>query len=415
MQRDCTRDCTKGLHKGIVAKGLHKVLKIIASIFGKSIKPFIEWVGLKVNFPSINVEMPSFNDIFDDFKMSLSSLNPSDSSSNSSFWQENIPTDTKINIQRISVPELNISSPLNKERAEELLALEWIVQLYHSGVFTTILILLDILWFVYRHSRTYQLAIVLIHGFPKIYDLEKIQKKEEKKEEKKKKKAERQVERGSEEGDSFDSSAVESEDLQDKKGEDVQSKVKKKEEKKKKELKLKKKAEKKPMKKKDESLGSKPDEDQNEIKEERGKKASEDPEEPTNNKETARSTGKDKGQTGKNEDFLKIENTNDEEMISEEPKRKKVISRGLKGLDTLNTAFVKFLVKLKQLNYQVRAQAAQAHDEINACINLSNFVHMLTYSTLTHTIAHFVEHSLYRNLTNTFKCFKCQKYSNNSK
>ena len=191
------------------------------------------------------------------------------------------------------------------------------------------------------------------------------------------------MERGSEERDSFDSSAVESEDLQDKKGEEVQSKVKKKEEKKKKELKLKRKAEKKPMKKKDESLGSKPDEDQNEIKEEREKKASEDREEPTNNKETARSTGKDKGQAGKNEDFLKIENTNDEEMISEEPKRKKVISRGLKGLDTLNTAFVKFLVKLKQLNYQVRAQAAQAHDEINACINLSNFVQMLTYSTLT--------------------------------
>ena len=160
-----------------VAKGLHKVLKGIASIFGKSIKPFIEWVGLKVNFPSINVEMPSFNDIFDDFKVSLSSLNPSDSSSNSSFWRESIPTDTKINIQQISFPELNISSPLNKERAKEVLALEWIVQLYHSGVFTTILILLDILWFVYRHSRTYQLAIVLIHGFPKIYDLEKIQKK----------------------------------------------------------------------------------------------------------------------------------------------------------------------------------------------------------------------------------------------
>lgn len=316
------------------AKGLYKVLDGLAKIFGSGIgKPFIQWVGLSVNFPSINVNLPSFDDIFGDFNSDSLIFQKYELSENFSIWQGNPLTDIKINIQQISFPNLNISRPLSKERADELLALEWIVQLYKSGVFTTILILLDLLWFVYRHSKTYQLAIVLIHGFPKVYELEEIQKKEEKKEEKKKKKEE----------------------------------------------KLKKKLEKKPRKKKDEDKDDGEDleeanEEHRENYEGNGKETMEDTKEISGRTENATSRVKPKphanepgiASAGKNTPNISVDSAqdqesghikrvdnSDEETKSDESKSRKVIGHGMKGLDRLNAIFLKFLIKLKQLNYQV--------------------------------------------------------------
>ena len=42
-----------------------------------------------------------------------------------------------------------------------------------------------------------------------------------------------------------------------------------------------------------------------------------------------------------------------EETKPDESRSSKVISYGLKGLDGLNAVFLKFLIKLKELNYQV--------------------------------------------------------------
>lgn len=314
-----------------VAKGLYKFLDGLAKIFGSGIgKPFIEWVGLSVSFPSIDVNLPSFDDIFSDF--SSDSLVPQTGEENTNFsiWRGHSLTDIKINIQQISVPDLNISRPLTKEKAEELLALEWIVQLYRSGVFTTILIILDFLWFVYRHSKTYQLAVVLIHGFPKVYELEKIQKKEEEKKQKKKKKEE---------------------------------KFKKKEEKK---------ARKKKDKDEDEDLeeGNK---ERDEYHEGSGKKAMVDTKEISGYKDNTKSRVKAKptdetdvalGKKGpkisvesdkkitEHQDIKRVETSGDDSK-SEESKSRKMIGHGLKGLDRLNAAFLKFLIKLKELNYQV--------------------------------------------------------------
>ena len=170
------------------AKGLYNFLDGLAKVFGNGIgKPFIRWVGLSVSFPSIDVNLPSFDDILDDFSSGFLLIPQTGlPDANFSLWQGDFQTDIKININQISFPDLNISRTLSNDRAQELLALEWIVRLYRTGVVTTILIILDVLWFVYRHSRTYQLAVVLIHGFPKVYKLEKIQKREEEKEEDKK-------------------------------------------------------------------------------------------------------------------------------------------------------------------------------------------------------------------------------------
>lgn len=316
------------------AKGLYNFLDGLAKIFGSGIgKPFIQWVGLSVNFPSINVNLPSFDDIFDDFNSDSLNFQKFELSETFSIWQGNPLKDIKINIQQISFPNLNISRLLSKDRAEELLALEWIVQLYKSGVFTTILIILDLLWFVYRHSKTYQLAIVLIHGFPKVYELEEIQNKEEKKEEKKKKKEE----------------------------------------------KLKKKLEKKPRKKKDEDKDDGEDleeanEEHRENYEGNGKETMEDTKEISGRTENATSRVKPKphanepgiASAGKNAPNISVDSAqdqesghikrvdnSDEETKSDESKSRKVIGHGMKGLDRLNAIFAKFLIKIKQLNYQV--------------------------------------------------------------
>lgn len=316
------------------AKGLYNFLDGLASIFGSGIgKPFIQWVGLSVNFPSINVNLPSFDDIFDDFNSDSLNFQKFELSETFSIWQGNPLKDIKINIQQISFPNLNISRLLSKDRAEELLALEWIVQLYKSGVFTTILIILDLLWFVYRHSKTYQLAIVLIHGFPKVYELEEIQNKEEKKEEKKKKKEE----------------------------------------------KLKKKLEKKPRKKKDEDKDDGEDleeanEEHRENYEGNGKETMEDTKEISGRTENATSRVKPKphanepgiASAGKNTPNISVDSAqdqesghikrvdnSDDETKSDESKSRKVIGHGMKGLDRLNAIFAKFLIKIKQLNYQV--------------------------------------------------------------
>lgn len=417
------------------ARGLYKVLNGIAKTFGKSMKPFIRWVGLSVSFPNIHVSLPSFDDLFDDF--ALSSLIPHDSASNSSFIEDVFKSDTRISIKEISVPELNISSPFSKGRAKELLALDWIVQLYQSGMFTVILIVLDSLWFIYRHSKTYQLAVVLIHGFPKIYQLEQIQMKEEKKEKKKKQKARNENDDGNEENSiekqeksskgqdkiNGETEIQELEHLQEEEEKKENSKKKKKEEK------LQPKGAKKARKEnedlrtidgKENSLqlqersGKGKDKINLETKiqeldriqkdqEKKEKKTKEDNLEKKNAKKARQE--KDKGKAidcsknsidlqetfneGKNKintereekttEFRDVTSEQDvntkpteKEIVNEqdeidgsetprnsskfsedEPKWKKGINHGLKGVDLLNTAFVKFLVKLKELNYQV--------------------------------------------------------------
>ena len=426
------------------ARGLYKVLNGIAKTFGKSMKPFIRWVGLSVSFPNVQVSLPSFDDLFDDF--ALSSLTPHDSESNSSFIEDVFKSDTRISIKEMSVPELNISSPFSKGRAKELLALDWIVQLYQSGMFTVILIVLDSLWFIYRHSKTYQLAVVLIHGFPKIYQLEQIQMKEKKKEKKKKKKEDKLQQKARNEN--YDGNEENSIEKQEKssKGQDkingeteiqelehLQEEEEKKEnsKKKKKEDKLQPKGAKKARKENEDLTTIDGEENYLQLQERSGKgkdkinletkiqelvriqkeqekkekKTKEDNLEKKNAKKARQE--KDKGKAidcsknsidmpetfneGKNKvnaereekttEFRDVTSEQDvnakpteKEIVNEqdeidgsenprnsskfgedEPKWKKRINHGLKGVDLLNTAFVKFLVKLKELNYQVRS------------------------------------------------------------
>ena len=295
----------------------------LAKVFGSGIgKPFIKWVGLSVSFPSIDVNLPSFDDIFGDFSGG-NLLTPQTGlpATNFSLWQGNFQKDIKININRISVPDLNISRTLSKDRAQELLALEWFVQLYRTGVVTTILIILDVLWFVYRNSRTYQLAVVLIHGFPKLYKLENIQKKEEKKEEKKNKKEKKQARKKKEKDHKLE--LVNDEHFENYEGTETKS-----------------------MERTKQISGLKGN-TKSRVKAAPTKESNMPSRKniPTNSVES-------EATITKNQDIENVD-ASDQETKSDESKTRKVIGHGLTLLDRFNAVFLKFLIKVKELNYQV--------------------------------------------------------------
>ena len=305
------------------AKGMYNVLDGLAKVFGSGIgKPFIQWVGLSVSFPNINVNLPSFDDIFGDFS-SGNLLIPQTRLPDTNFalWQGDFQTDIKINFNQISFPDLNISRTLRQERAQELMALEWFVQLYRTGVVTTIFIILDLLWFVYRHSKTYQLAVVLIHGFPKVYKLEKIQRTEEEKEEKKRKKEEKNARKKKQKDQELE--LVKDKHLENCKGTEMKSM-----------------------------------ESTKQISVVRENTKSRKRVTPTNEADTP--LGKNSLNESveseeiitENQDIERVDSSG-EETKPDESRTSKVIGHGLKGLDRLNTAFLKFLIKFKELNYQV--------------------------------------------------------------
>lgn len=358
------------------AKGMHKALSEIAAFFGGSMKPFLQWVGLSVNFQSINLEMPSFDDIFGNVNLEMDSLNLSHSNSSSPFWQPQFVTDRKVNIQEISMLQLNVSSPLNKQRTKELLALEWVIKLYESGLFTSVLFLLDTLWFVYRHTKTYQLAVVLIHGFPKVYELEKIREEEEDKEEKMRKrelklrrKAEREIREKSGKVTAIDSEVDSINDLQESSANKLETEQSEEQtfgKKTRKNNKYKplevqalteeKSGECKELEKDTNEIGDLGgDVCDGELKLSMGKNAFVKKTCSTKCTETGKcsQTRKVNGEAhgdADSDELRSIEGTN----TTEDPKRDRLIGRGLKRFDAVNTIFLKFLVKLKELNYQVR-------------------------------------------------------------
>lgn len=318
------------------AKGLYDFLDGLAKVFGSGIgKPFIKWVGLSVSFPSIDVNLPSFDDIFGDFSGgNFPTPQTGLPATNFSLWQGNFQKDIKININRISVPDLNISRTLSKDRAQELLALEWFVQLYRTGVVTTILIILDALWFVYRNSRTYQLAVVLIHGFPKLYKLENIQKKEEKKEEKKNKKEEKQARKKKEKDHKLE--LVNDEHLENYEGTETKSMERTKQ------------------------ISGLEGNTKSRVKAATTKESN-----MPSSKNIPTNSVESEATITKNHDIENVD-ASDQETKSDESKTRKVIGHGLTLLDRFNAVFLKFLIKVKELNYQVSEHLCLIYSRINS-------------------------------------------------
>ena len=174
------------------AKILYETIKALANLFGESMDPFIKWVGLDISFPTVKFELNPFASLFDQFSFEMKKIEVSDPAT--SFpdlkFQARRHNDMGANVQELSPPEVNISSPASQERVSELLALEWILDLAKAGVFSGLFLILDILWFIYRKIKTYQLVVFLLHGFPKYYTLEKIKAIEKKKKNKKRRKEE---------------------------------------------------------------------------------------------------------------------------------------------------------------------------------------------------------------------------------
>ncbi|XP_048583220.1 uncharacterized protein LOC116617592 isoform X2 [Nematostella vectensis] len=166
------------------AKVMYDIIDAASRIFGGGLGPFINWVSLDVSFPRIDVSLGSFDAFFDDFTKSFNKpdLDFDVINYNFSGFHVNLPKKSmSLNLEELEIPEFKFFSPVTGERIEELLVLEWIASLFKTGIISGILLVMDFLWFVYRHCKTYQSALLLLHGIPVVYNLDDIIEDNEKK------------------------------------------------------------------------------------------------------------------------------------------------------------------------------------------------------------------------------------------
>jgi len=81
-------------------------------------------------------------------------------------------------LPEVAIPTFNISSPISSKREKELLFLDTLAA--KSKVLAGILRIVDVMWFVYRHCKTYQAAVILLHGCPVVHDLDKLKNRKHK-------------------------------------------------------------------------------------------------------------------------------------------------------------------------------------------------------------------------------------------
>ena len=105
-------------------------------------------------------------------------------------WKEQL-----LNRAPIPVPKLHsvryrkneTTVKIDKNLIQHVLGVTWVIDLIKTNLLKKVgmvlMIVTDALLFIYRHTRTYAMAVLMIHGFKKIYDLDKLKKQQEKEDE----------------------------------------------------------------------------------------------------------------------------------------------------------------------------------------------------------------------------------------
>ena len=170
------------------AKILYKLAKIFS--FGTMNEGFLSWVGLEYNFGGLNYkyQMPSFTSDFEQFRGRLKEIRSAGVGKACSVKDADMDSFTKEmrtelekkmkekkGNMRTKLPTkqtVRVRAPITKQRAKSLLGITWISKFMKSKVTLFLLASLDILLFVFRNTRTYMLAILLLYGFPKVIDID---------------------------------------------------------------------------------------------------------------------------------------------------------------------------------------------------------------------------------------------------
>ena len=178
----------------------HPVLKIARTLFnvGKFFgiyKSLPGYLGLKQDFSTVKYshKLQSFRSSFDKFEKDLKETESKQENSenlNHNLWQRGRTKSRgyATKLRRIKFPKPRIGVRFAKEKAKDLLALTWIQNIVKNKIFSKIgmilMVTLDVLFFIYRHTRTYAMAVMMVYGLQKLCDLDEMEKKRQEEEEK---------------------------------------------------------------------------------------------------------------------------------------------------------------------------------------------------------------------------------------
>ena len=174
-----------------IAMGAFKMYRF----FGGS-KSFAQYVNLDVQLnQGVNYQhrLQSFQYEFQRFTRNLKSVRESQEKSESlnfQVWEEATKKRDPLPVPKlhsIKYRKDKVNVKFDKNLIQDVLGIAWVIDMVKSKVFSKVglilMITIDALFFVYRHTRTYAMAVLMVHGFKKIYDLDRIEKKRQKEEE----------------------------------------------------------------------------------------------------------------------------------------------------------------------------------------------------------------------------------------
>ena len=163
--------------------------------FGGS-KNMAQYVGLEVFLNHLIQYVYRIQDSrreFDRFTQSMKRVRDNQKRSerlNFRAWKEQL-----LNRPPIPVPKLHsiryrkneTTVKIDKNLIQHVLGVTWVINLIKTNllkkVSTILMIITDALLFIYRHTRTYAMAVLMVHGFKKVYDLDKLKQQQEKEDE----------------------------------------------------------------------------------------------------------------------------------------------------------------------------------------------------------------------------------------
>ena len=162
------------------ARALYKVYR-----FWGGSKSLTQYVGLQVHFGNSGYKnrIASFSSDFHSYlQVVKNAINRQGKSESLNFeaWKEQAKSRARIlapKLLSVLYRKNETTVKFDKDLLQSVLGITWVVNLVKNKIISKIglvlMIIGDALLFVYRHTRTYAMAVLMIYGFKKIHDLDK--------------------------------------------------------------------------------------------------------------------------------------------------------------------------------------------------------------------------------------------------
>lgn len=190
-QVDSVKDRVLGHTLAKIAKGAFNAYKFFG---GKH--NFAGYLGIEVDL-SKGIKyvhrIQSLGKEFERFSQNLRAVRENQEKSerlNFKIWEEERKRQPSLPVPKLHTVRFrkeDVEVKFDKDLLQDVLGITWVVDMaknkLYSKIATILMVVFDALFFVYRHTRTYAMAVLMIHGFKKVYDLDKAEKKRQGEEE----------------------------------------------------------------------------------------------------------------------------------------------------------------------------------------------------------------------------------------